>query len=98
LRPTLEALESRWVPSTLTILNYLDSGASSLRADIAAAHSGDQIVFAKWVHAITLTSGELVLNKNLDIEGPGAVKLTISGNNASRVFDVATTPPSPSSA
>jgi len=68
-RPTLEALEGRWVPSTLTVLNNLDSGAGSLRADIAAAHSGDQIVFAKSVHAITLTSGKLALNKNLDIEG-----------------------------
>ena len=87
-RPTLEALEERWVPTTLTVLNNLDSGAGSLRADIAAAHSGDQIVFAKSVHAITLSSGELVLDKNLDIEGPGATKLTISGNNASRVFDV----------
>src|SRR5262249_16516627 len=54
----------------------------------AAAHPGDQIVFAKSVHAITLTSGELVINKNLDIEGPGASKLTISGNNASRVFHI----------
>jgi hypothetical protein len=68
-RPTLEALEGRWVPSTLTVLNNLDSCAGSLRADIAAAHSGDQIVFAKSVHAITLTSGELVLNKNLDMKG-----------------------------
>src|SRR4051794_27469900 len=35
-RPTLEALEDRWVPSTLTVTNNLDSGAGSLRAEIAA--------------------------------------------------------------
>ena len=35
-----------------------------------------------------LTGGELVINKNLDIEGPGANKLTVSGNHASRVFDI----------
>ena len=32
-RPRLECLEDRWVPSTLTVLNNLDSGAGSLRAD-----------------------------------------------------------------
>jgi uncharacterized protein (TIGR03118 family) len=37
---------------------------------------------------ITLTSGELVIDKSLDIEGPGADRLTISGNDASRVFDI----------
>src|SRR5258707_12513117 len=68
-RPRMEALENRWLPSTLTVLNNLDSGPGSLRADIAAANSGDQIVFANSVHAITLTSGELAVNKSLDIEG-----------------------------
>src|SRR4051794_31313540 len=87
-QPHLEALEDRLVPSTLTVLNSLDSGPGSLRAEIAAANPGDQIVFAKSVHAITLTSGELVINKSLDIEGPGANKLTVSGNNTSRVFDI----------
>src|SRR5262249_3518806 len=37
---------------------------------------------------ITLTSGELAITRSLDIEGPGAKQLTVSGNNASRVFDV----------
>src|SRR5713101_4635060 len=45
-RPTLEALEDRWVPSALTVLNNLDSGAGSLRAEIAAAHNSDTVVFA----------------------------------------------------
>jgi hypothetical protein len=35
---------------------------------------------------ITLTTGELVIRSNLTIIGPGANLLTISGNNASRVF------------
>jgi hypothetical protein len=90
-RPTLEALEDRWVPSTLTVLNNLDSGAGSLRADIAAAHNGDTIVFAPTLdgQTITLTSGELLIRKNLTIAGPGAGQLTVSGNHASRVFEVA---------
>jgi hypothetical protein len=79
------------VPSTLTVTNNLDSGAGSLRADIAAAHNGDTIVFAPSLdgQTITLTSGELLIRKNLIIAGPGAGELTVSGNNASRVFEVA---------
>jgi hypothetical protein len=99
-RPSLEALEHRWVPSTLTVLNTLDSGAGSLRAEIAAAHSGDTIKFAipttdpgynpaTGVFTITLTSGELLIKQKLTISGPGAGELTVSGNNASRVFEVA---------
>ena len=89
-RPTLEALEDRWLPSTLTVMNDLDSGAGSLRAEIAAAHAGDTIVFAPSLvgQTITLTSGELLIDHNLTIAGPGAGKLTVSGNHASRVFEV----------
>jgi predicted outer membrane repeat protein len=91
VRPTLEALEDRWVPSTLTVRNNLDSGAGSLRAEIAAAQKNDTIVFAPSLNGqtITLTSGEVLINKNLTIAGPGAGELTVSGNNASRVFEVA---------
>ena len=84
----LERLEERTVLSTLTVLNSLDSGAGSLRDTIAAASPGDTIVFAKDVHRITLTSGELDITQNLDIEGPGPNKLTVSGKDHSRVFDI----------
>jgi hypothetical protein len=68
IRPTLETLEDRWVPSTLTVTNTLDSGAGSLRADVTAALKGDTIVFnipksdpgynaSTGVWTITLTSG-----------------------------------------
>src|SRR5207247_2031643 len=39
---------------------------------------------------ITLTTGELVIDKNLTIQGPTTASLTISGNNNSRVFNVQT--------
>ncbi len=57
---------------------------------IADAQNGDQIVFDDGPHGqtITPTSGELALGKDLDIKGPGADALTISGNHAGRVFDV----------
>src|SRR5262249_45108880 len=92
-RPSVEALEDRWVPSTLTVTNNLDSGAGSLRAAIAFAHKGDAINFAPSLvgHTITLTSGELLLRRDVTIAGPGADKLTISGNHASRVFELSAT-------
>jgi hypothetical protein len=40
-------------------------------------------------NTIMLTSGELALTRNLTIQGPSTPKLTISANDASRVFEVA---------
>ncbi len=90
-RPQLEALEARTVPSTLTVTSALDDGSSgTLRSAITAAASGDTIRFSNQLHGhtITLTGGQLAITKNLDIEGPGANKVTVSGNNASRVFKI----------
>ena len=92
-RLKMEFLEDRLVLSSITVMNNLDSGPGSLRAAISSAVPGETIKFANNVHSITLTSGDLVVTKNLDIEGPGASKLTINGNNASvatasRVFDI----------
>jgi hypothetical protein len=91
-RPQLERLERRDVPSTLTVSNNQDSGAGSLRAEIAAANAGDTIVFAPSLNGttITLASGELLITRSLTIQGPGASQVTISGGGlfGSRVFEV----------
>ena len=54
-----------------------DSGSGSLRQAILDASSGDTINFAPSVTTVTLTSGELVIDKNLTITGPGANRLTV---------------------
>src|SRR5262249_1090484 len=89
-RPTVAALEDRKLLSTLTVLSNNDSGPGSLRAEISAAQSGDTIRFAGKLagQTITLTGGELVIDKDLDVEGLGAGRVTVSGNHASRVFDI----------
>jgi hypothetical protein len=88
--PALEILDDRTLPSTLTVLNALDRGNGSLRDTIQDARSGDSIVFASSLNGqtITLTSGVVDISKNLDIEGPGASLLTISGTDADRIFRI----------
>ena len=90
VRPRLEELECRNLLSTLTVLNNADSGAGSLRDTIAAAQPGDTILFDPGLtgQTITLTGGELDINKNLDIEGLGADQLAVSGDDSSRVFHI----------
>ncbi len=76
--------------NTLTVNTTADSGPNSLRGAIANASDGDTIVFDSSLanQTITLTSGELVINKNLTIQWTGSGSLTVSGNNATRVFNI----------
>ncbi len=80
--------------ATLTVTSKADSGAGSLRAAIALAQSGDTLQFDRSLanQTITLTSGQLAINKNLIIDGRKARGLTISGNNQHRVFDITVDP------
>ena len=92
IRPRLEVLEDRTCPSTLTVTSAADDGSSgTLRSVIAGASAGSTIVFDSSLkdQTITLKSGPLSLTQNVDIEGLGASHLTVSGNAAGRVFDVA---------
>ncbi len=78
--------------SPVEVLNTNDTGAGSLRDIIACAGPGATITFAPGLtgQTILLTSGEIVINKNLTLSGPGMLNLTISGNSTSRVFHVQT--------
>jgi hypothetical protein len=74
---------------TLTVTNTNDSGSGSLRDAIAIASPGSTINFSLPLPAtITLTTGELLINKDLTISGPGASSLAISGNNSVGVFAI----------
>ncbi len=76
------------------VTNHLDSGAGSLRQAILDASNGDTIMFADDFtgdNSIKLSS-QLVIDKGITITGIGH-NVTISGNNAVRVFQVTVTGP-----
>jgi hypothetical protein len=73
--------------ATITVTNTNDSGPGSLRQALAIANDGDTITFAV-TGTIGLTSGGLVIDKNVTISGPGANQLSINANQAYVVFMV----------
>src|SRR5712691_3526770 len=77
--------------ATITVTNGNDDGSGSLRHAILDASSGDTINFAPSLTIVTLTSAELVIDKNLTITGPGATRLTVQvdrGVITARVFHI----------
>ena len=89
-RLAVDLLECRALLSTLTVTNTNDSGPGSLRDAIITGNSqsgATKIVFAPKVSGtIDLISGPLTITNNLEIDGPGAGQLAVSGQGASRVF------------
>jgi hypothetical protein len=83
-------LEYRILLSTFTVNNLADSGLDSLRAAIMAANTNpgaDVIAFAHGLRGtVTLTSGELGITDDLQIDGSGAGHLAVSGSDVSRVL------------
>src|SRR5215207_9163126 len=81
---------SSGLSDTLLVSNTADSGPGSLRDAIQENHTlggGHTILFSNVVSGtIKLTSGELLVETNVTIVGPGPSLLTISGNGASRVI------------
>ena len=75
---------------TITVINTNDSGPGSLRQALVDANNGDMINFDSSLNGqrITLISGELIVDKDVTISGPGAKNLAVDGNAQSRVFDV----------
>ncbi|WP_157412580.1 DUF4347 domain-containing protein, partial [Acidovorax sp. Root217] len=80
--------------ATVTVTTGNDNGAGSLRLAIANATTGDTITFNGAVPTVTLSSGELLLNKNLIIDGDldnnGTADVTIDANYTSRVLNITT--------
>jgi len=76
--------------STLTVTNASDSGPGSLRDAIATASPGDEIQFHASLAGIPveLSTGELLIDKNITITGLGIERTTIDGKTESRVINI----------
>jgi CSLREA domain-containing protein len=87
-------MESRRVLSTIVVNTLADesvaNSTTSLREAIQMAAAGDTVQFRSGLNGvITLGGSELLIRKNLTIDGPGSDNIRVSGNGASRVFEVA---------
>lgn len=72
-----------------TVTSAADDGPGSLRRAIVDACPGATVSFGDTLagQTITLTSGELIINKPLTVDG-GSQAITVSGNTTSHVFDI----------
>jgi len=76
-------------PATV-VTNGNDSGAGSLRQIIADACPGSTITFAGGVTSVGLTTAQLLINKNLIIDGGAGVTVTrVDGSPDFRIVGVA---------
>src|SRR5262245_25867777 len=94
LPKTLSALVALIAAATLPasggvfkVKNLNDDGKGSLRQAIRSANNGDRIEFLV-SGCIRLTTGELVIDKDLSIEGPDANDLVIDASTNSRIFNI----------
>jgi hypothetical protein len=88
----LEELEVRDVPSTFTVTKLLDDGTNgTLRWAVGQANATpatDTVKFAGGLHGTIALGNEIPITAALAIDGPGANQITVSGDNATRVFRV----------
>jgi hypothetical protein len=78
-------------PKAVTIANANDSGPGSLRQAIADVCAAGTITFDPAYFAVPRTitlSAQIDITKSLTIDGTGVISPTISGNNATRVFNI----------
>src|SRR5947207_13144987 len=77
--------------ATFTVTNLNDAGAGSLRDAVSQANlaaGADSVAFQAGLSGtITLTTGDIAILDSVTISGTGAT-VSISGNNANRIFDV----------
>ena len=74
-----------------TVTNLGDSGSGSLRQAITDSNTSpgaDRVLFSSSLSGQITLGSELPVSDPVQVLGPGAPKLTISGNNNSRIFNV----------
>ncbi|MEM7009290.1 MAG: IPTL-CTERM sorting domain-containing protein [Thermodesulfobacteriota bacterium] len=75
--------------ATLTVQNLNDSGPGSLRQTIADSNPGDTIEFAPGIAGGTINlESEIPIVGSLEILGPKPEKLTLDGQDQTRIFNI----------
>lgn len=94
---SIESLEPRIAPATITVTSLADDGGGDLLTlreaiDLANAtpDTADLIIFggAAAAGGVIELMTELDITSSLTIKGPGAGKVILDGNNASRIFNI----------
>jgi hypothetical protein len=75
---------------TIIVTNTNDRGPGSLRQALVDVNDGDTIDATEVSGTITLTSGQLLVDTSVTINGAGADVLALDGNATSRLFQTAT--------
>lgn len=96
-RQVYDALKSAYDPAnqnssgrTLVVTSTrADNSAGTLRQAISLAADGDAIVFDSEVSGTITLGSELAIARNISISGPGSAIVTVSGNGATRIFNIA---------
>jgi hypothetical protein len=76
--------------TTIIVSNTNDSGPGSLRQALVDANDGDTIDATAISGVISLTTGQLLVDKSVTINGAGAGLLAVDGNATSSVFQIGT--------
>jgi hypothetical protein len=72
------------------VTNLADAGPGSLRDAFATSPAGGTVDFQPGLSGtITLSSGTLAITQDLNVAGPGADVISVSGNNLFQVFNIA---------
>src|SRR5438105_566681 len=74
--------------TTIIVSNTNNNGPGSLRQALVDANDGDTIDATGISGVIALTTGELLVDKSVTINGDGADVLAVDGNATSRVFQI----------
>src|SRR6266446_1591487 len=74
--------------TTITVTNTNDNGVGSLRQALLDANDGDTIDATGISGVITLSTGELLVDKSVTMNGAGADVLAVEGNASIRVFRI----------
>lgn len=77
--------------ATVTVTNLNDTGAGSLRDTISAAAPGDTVNFNSGLSGTVNVASEILVDKALTIQGPGASTVTVDGGDNNRIFRIAPT-------